>query len=60
MKDNENLKAGDKVCIESIYGSPYHGVVVGNDRDDHIMVIRDDQEYSKSYNPKRITKDGEE
>lgn len=60
MKDNENLKAGDKVCIESIYGSPYHGVVEGKDRYDDIIVKRDNQEYSWSYNPKRITKDGEE
>ena len=52
MKDNKEFNKGDKVFIESIYGSPYHGVVERTDSYGDVVVKRDD-------NRKRLTKDEE-
>lgn len=59
MENSERLHKGDKVYIESMYGSPYHGIVIDVLSDDNVVVKRDDQEYSKVYNLKRLTKDEE-
>lgn len=42
-----------------MYGSPYHGIVIDVLSGDSVVVKRDDQEYSKIYNLKRLTKDEE-
>ena len=59
MKENKEFNKGDKVFIESIYGSPYHGVVERTDSYVYLVVKRDDKEYSNLYNRKRLTKDEE-
>ena len=59
MKDNKEFNKGDKVFIESIYGSPYRGVVERTDSYGDVVVKRDDKEYSNLYNRKRLTKDEE-
>ncbi|MBC5634635.1 hypothetical protein [Parabacteroides hominis] len=59
MKDNKEINKGDKVYIESMYGSPYHGVVERMDSYGDVVVKRDNKEYSNLYNRKRLTKDEE-
>lgn len=59
MKDNKEINKGDIVHIESMYGSPYHGVVEGKGSFGDVEVKRDDQKYSNFYNRKRLTKDEE-
>lgn len=61
MKDNKGINKGDKVCIESMYKPPYYrGRVVGEDSNGDIIIKRDDQDYTRTYNLKRITKDDKE
>lgn len=60
MKVSKDLKSGDKVYIESIYGEPYHGVIVEKGSCEEVVVKRDDQEYPRFYNHRRLTKDEEE
>ncbi len=59
MGSNKKLNKGDKVYIESIYGEPYHGVIKEIEDSDFIVVKRDDQDYPRPYNSKRLTKDEE-
>lgn len=61
MKENKEFSKDDKVRIESMYKPPYYrGSVVGEESNGDIIIKRDDQEYPRAYNPKRITKNDED